>query len=273
MTPKKPTIATTKTSFTLENPFPTIPWPIVSDETKIIILEQLCSLLEPIGKRRLEFVQPSKGKRKKRKRSNAKIEKQKDSLYTNDQNVSEQDQLSNVPPEPEVASFLTIGFNSTERALEAASHDLTARSLCSTTTAFSESRLPQMVAVFVDRADQTHALYAHLPLLVSTASFSLPSEAGIRLVALPRGATGRLSAALHIPRAGMIGLYGNAPGSAPLVDFVRKHVSTIEVPWLKRLREGLYIPVEISTKQIAVSKQSNKLWQSANPSLTAQPQV
>ncbi|MCJ1436389.1 hypothetical protein MMC27_005768 [Xylographa pallens] len=228
------------------------------------------SLLEPIGKHRLDFVQPSKGKRSKRKRGHDRIENEKDSLHTNYQTLSEQNRLSNGPPEPEVASFLTVGFNSTERALEAASHNNIARSFSSTSTASSEDRFLQMVAIFVDRADQTHALYAHLPLLISTASFNLPLDTKIRLVALPRGATGRLSAALHIPRASMIGLHSGAPSAAPLVDFVRKHVSTIEVPWLMRLREGIYVPVKISTRHIIVSKKFEKPSQSAKASPTKQ---
>ncbi|MCJ1417583.1 hypothetical protein MMC32_003927 [Xylographa parallela] len=224
------------------------------------------SLLEPIGKHRSDFVHPSKGKRSKRKRGNDTIENDDDSPHTRNQTLSEQNQPSNKPPEPEIASFVTVGFNSTERALEAASHNRIVRSFSGTSTASSEDGSLQLVAIFVDREDHTHALYAHLPILISAASFNLPSDTRTRLVALPRGATGRLSAALHIPRASMIGLYIGAPNTAPLVDFVRKHVSTIEVPWLKRLREGIYIPVEISTRQIVVSKKSEKPSQSAKAS-------
>ena len=231
------------------------------------------SLLKPIGKHRLDFIQPSKGKRSKRKRSNHRSEDQKDSPHTKDRALSQQNELNNAPLEPEVASFVTVGFNSVERALEAACHYRMTRSFSSTPAAPSGNRFPEMVAIFVDRVDQAHALYAHLPLLVSTSSFSLPLATKIRLVALPRGATGRLSAALHIPRASMIGLHSGAPNTAPLVDFVRKHVSTIEVPWLKRLQEGKYSPVEISTRQIVVSKKSENASRSAKVSPIEQPQV
>ena len=235
--------------------------------------DAIFSLLEPIGKHRLDFVQPSKGKRSKRKRSDGGSEIRGDSPQMKDMTMSGLRQLSNVPPEPEVASFLTIGFNSTERALEAAAHNRTARSFSSIPAILSENELPQMVAIFVDRTDHTDALNAHLPLLVSTASHGLPLETKIRLVGLPRGATGRLSAALRIPRASMIGLYSDAPNSAALVDLVRKHVSAIEVPWLKGLREGIYIPAEIIMRQIVASKKSEKRSRSVKASPIRQLQV
>jgi len=186
--------------------------------------------------------------------------------------MSEQSQSSEVPPEPEVASFLTVGFNSTERALEASYRQCTPGG-SSDTFAASKDNVSRMVAIFVDRADQGPALYAHLPLLVSTASLNLPVDTRIRLVALPRGATKRLSAALHIPRASMIGLYHGAPNSAPLVDFVREHVSPIEVPWLKRLQGGKYLPVGITMKQIAVPKKAEKPLRNAGASPVGQSQT
>ena len=212
-------------------------------------------------------MQPSNGKRKKTKRKNAISRYQKDSLTAEDISISGQNQLSQIPPEPEIASFLTIGFNSTERALEAASQSRTVGVFSSNGVASSADCSTQLVAIFVDRVDQSPALYAHFPIMASTASLHLPSDAAIRLVDLPRGATERLSAALHIPRASMIGLHSGAPDSTPLLEFVRKHVSPIEAPWLKSLQEGNYFPVKIVTKQITVSKGVEK----AGPSATASP--
>ncbi|KAI4135135.1 MAG: hypothetical protein LQ347_000923 [Umbilicaria vellea] len=141
------------------------------------------------------------------------------------------------PPMPEVASHLTIGFNSTNRQLE------------------EEAQRPdqgdvlivsrRLAAVFVPRSDQASILASHVPLLVHRASLARPALPATRLVNLSKGAEARLCAALHLPRVTFVGLFEDAPNATPLIDFVRERVAPIEVPWLKAVSLGLYMPVEI----------------------------
>ena len=102
-----------------------------------------------------------------------------------------------------------------------------------------------MTAVFVARADQPSILAAHLPLLIQTASLAYPSKPPIRLVSLPSKANERLSTSLDLPRVGVIGLLEGAPGTDDLVEFVRRNVSAVEMPWLQGAMVGSYLPVSI----------------------------
>jgi len=107
----------------------------------------------------------------------------------------------------------------------------------------STSKLGQMAAVFVDRSHQPAIMHAHLPMLIKAASFAAPACPPIRLVMLPPGAHGDLSAALNIPRVSMIGVMGDAPDAAPLLAFVRRKAAPAVVPWMKDMQRGAYLPV------------------------------
>ena len=163
-----------------------------------------------------------------------------------------------MPPAPEISSFLTVGFNSTNRSLEAQSHILTPAALrtqdLSTGTGNESSlarshpnsaSLEQLVAVFVAQSDRHSAMLSHLPLLVSNASLAVPTKPAIRLVSLPKGATKRLSVALHLPHVSIIGLKDNAQSATSLLTYIRDNVSPVEVPWLKDLVAGVYLPTYI----------------------------
>jgi len=170
--------------------------------------------------------------------------------------VPEQDQAEPAPLSPEIIPSLSIGFNSTERCLEAAAQRATPMAISNQVS--SDARqvdLIPLVAVFVDRSDCSPMLYSHLPRLLATASMASPSEPTIRLVTLPKGSTARLSIALHIPRVSILGLGQDAPNTRPLVQFIREHVPPIETPSLKNIQEGWYLPVAIkSITRIAPAK-------------------
>ena len=160
-----------------------------------------------------------------------------------------QDQTAPVPSLPEIASFITIGFNSTERCLEAAAQRCVPASISKVvgTQDCHDKQMP-LAAVFVDRSAYPPMVLSHLPLLVVTASLSAPLEPQIRLIALPNGAGARLSTALHIPRTAIIGLGRDALGARALVNFIRDHIDRIEVPWLLDTREVNYLPVSITAR-------------------------
>lgn len=69
------------------------------------------------------------------------------------------------------------------------------------------------------------------------------------MVPLPKGAESRLSAALAIPRVGLIGIMEGAPHASPLLDQARNHVRVVEVPWLKEAVAGEYLPLKIAATE------------------------
>lgn len=170
--------------------------------------------------------------------------------------ILEQGQAEPAPLPPEIVAHLSIGFNSTERRLEAAAQRATPMAISNQSASDAcQADLKPLVAVFVDRSVCSPMLYSHLPQLLTVASMASPSDPTIRLVTLPEGSTTRLSIALHIPRVSILGLGRDAPNTRPLVQFIREHVPPIEIPWLKNIQEGLYLPVAInSTTRIAPAK-------------------
>jgi len=162
--------------------------------------------------------------------------------------MNEQGQADQTPLPPEITASVSVGFNSTERRLEAAAQRATPTGISRRVASEArEEDLKPLAAVFVDRSDHPPILYAHLPQLLATASMSAPTEPAIRLVALPKGSMARLSSALHIPRVSIVGLERDAPNMRPLFEFIREHVAPIEIPWLKNIQEGLYMPVTIKS--------------------------
>ena len=200
------------------------------------------SLLVPIGEHRSRRIHPSKGKRDKQKKSNK-------SKNTNEAQHGDTDLPAlQEPPMPEVFSYLTIGFNSTNRQLELEAQ-------CSNQgNILSVSR--RLAAIFAPRSDQAPILSSHLPLLVHTASLARSSSPAIRLVNLSKGAEARLCAAVHLPRVSFVGLFEDASNATPLINFVRERVTPIEVPWLKEVRMGVYMPVEIMALETTTPAES-----------------
>ena len=172
------------------------------------------------------------------------------------------------PPAPEITSFLTVGFNSTNRSIEAQTQASNPTSSPNSPSAIREggkvslanprdkSTSPRpLAAIFVARFDQHSAMFSHLPLLVANASLAASTGPAVRLVSLPKGAMKRLSIALHLPRVSMIGLEDDAQSAASLIAYVRDNVPPVEIPWLKDLPAGNYLPTAIkSTMTTAPAK-------------------
>ena len=157
-------------------------------------------------------------------------------------------------------SHLTIGFNTTTRYLETLAQRLAPS---------KESRQgpnPDMVlepkaplaAIFIPRFDQPSIMHSHLPLLTKTASLATPSSPPIRLVMLRKGAEKRLGASLSLPRVGLIGLIEGAPDSKGLIDFIRRCVPQVEVPWVQEAVTGQYLPVKVNEIEISAPLESRR---------------
>lgn len=116
------------------------------------------------------------------------------------------------------------------------------------------------VAIFVARTERTPVFYAHLPVLIKTASLASSSMPKIRLVALPKGAETSLGRALKLPRVGLIGLLEGAPGVSELIELIRTEVLEVEVPWLETAEADRFLPIKISaihTSKLIESKQDS----------------
>ena len=163
---------------------------------------------------------------------------------------------------PDLTKFVTIGFNSTMRHLETLAQKAAPSSLVVNRTApvtaeeLTKSQKPgqsdtevssekQPLAIFVPYMKQSSKLYAHLPILVKTASMAFPHLPAIRLVTLPVDAENRLSEALKIPRVGLIGLECDAPGVSALAEMIRANVPELIVPWLQESKAGAYLRTDI----------------------------
>ena len=201
----------------------------------------------------------SQGKRaKKRKRDEGRKESK---LEPRPSPIAGEQPEVGTPPDLELLNYLTIGFNTTNRYLEALAQNCAPGSLQPATPSLDTdmtgapvapiadlqaSTLEPLEAVFVPRSDQPFVMHAHLPMLIKAASLASASSPDIKLVLLPKGAETKLSAALGIPRVGIIGLKKGAPAASPLVEFVKKHIPMVEIPWLAEAEAGVYLPVEIN---------------------------
>ncbi|KAL7626868.1 RNase P and RNase MRP subunit [Parahypoxylon ruwenzoriense] len=202
--------------------------PHVTLEHQETILELLCTLLVPLGQYRSEYIQPSKGKRdKKRKRQGP---------TTHSMDFSP-------PPAPEIKSYIDVGLAAVTRSLqETASKGQS-----------SESNRPYS-AIFVARSGQPNALNCHLPQMVAAASKSRQARAPTRLVGLSKACEDRLSESVGIPRVSCIGLREGAWNSKALVEFTRQHVPIIEAQWLQDVRQGEHKGTSINAIETFVGR-------------------
>ncbi|KAH6654482.1 hypothetical protein BKA67DRAFT_565260 [Truncatella angustata] len=222
--------------FQLDTPYTAVSWPQITLEDQDTILELLCTLLTPIGHHRAEYVKPSKGK-KERKR------KHKETEDGEPQPAS--------PPAPELASFVDVGLsvvtrNLQDKAASAGGNGPEVRPEPNTSKE-TKSSPPSYSAIFVARSGQPNTINNHLPQMVAVASSKTPAEQTVRLVGFSKSCQDRLSEALGIPRVSVVGLREDAPASKALVEFIRQHVSTIEIAWLKEAREADFKETKIDT--------------------------
>ncbi|KAI1637183.1 hypothetical protein F4809DRAFT_605846 [Biscogniauxia mediterranea] len=234
-----------KLVFQLDTPYSAVSWPEISLHDQETILELLCTFLAPLGHYRSKYIQPSKGKRaKKRKHTES----------------SDQAAVLQPPPRPELSSYVDVGLSAVTRCLQnAASQGRDLKSSVELDDTSEKDRLARLYSViFVARSGQPSILNNHLPQMVAVASKAHPSRTPIRLVGLSKACQDRLSESVGIPRVSYIGLYEDAPNSKPLVDFVRQHVPAIEATWLEEASRAEYRETNINVIETFIGSKKQR---------------
>ncbi|KAI9830075.1 MAG: hypothetical protein M1826_005068 [Phylliscum demangeonii] len=263
-----------RTVWKTDSPFTVVQWPSLTAEDQDTILTLLLSLLTPIGQHRRLHLRPSNGRRDQRR----KAPEARSQAATTDlgAGIHADEPTTRTPPPPpppspppppppSISDHLTIGFNSTTRHLERLAHRSAPRHASiprrpdpapyhapdpsPTTPAPPEP----LAAIFVPRSSQPPLLHAHLPLLTYTASLASPGSPATRLVALPAGAEPKLGHALGLAHVSFVGLKEAAlPQAASLIACVRRCVPAVDVPWLRALAVGAYLPLRAEPMLVPV---------------------
>lgn len=204
----------------------------------------MLDLLRPIGDYRKSHVIPSKGKRRKKR----KLEEQD---QTNDVTESVQPNQTQMPA---VLDYLTIGFNSTTRALETMSKRSRPAVLEGLEVGDQKSAADSshLTAVFVCRSVLPDPITASIPLLIATASLAQPKYPPIRLMQLSAGVESQLAKALHQPKVGFVGIRSDMAGADVLLAVVRAAICPVRVPWLDGSEIPRYLPVQIESTETPV---------------------
>ncbi|KAK6000100.1 hypothetical protein QM012_004088 [Aureobasidium pullulans] len=231
-TKTKPGRPVIKADTTLKSPL----IPELSKDKSEIILGLLNSLLEPVGRHRAVHTVKSSGKNaKKRKR-------------TSEERPSPAAEQR--PSEPEILKYLTVGLNTTSRHLENEAALLKPRALPTTdkeTKAGKQTIGKHLAVVFLPKP-KDNLIYAHLPLLCYTSSCEQKDKAQCtRLVLLDSSCERTIATAMGLPRAGVVGIFDDAPGAGPLLEYVRDNVDPVEVPWLEKALSGQWMGMSVET--------------------------
>ena len=179
------------------------------------------SLLAPIGDYRRQYIQPSKGKRP-RKRQLA--ERQELSRSGRKTDLPSYPTLESIPPVPDVNGSVLIGFNSVVRYLEVSSQNSGAALSIPRRKHNRDQDLRQpLAAVFVVNTGQHAAMHMHLSSLLSTTSTDTLGDTAVQLFILPKAAEVWLSTLLHLPRVHVIGLKSATPNAAHLFAYISRN--------------------------------------------------
>uniref|UniRef100_A0A060T734 ARAD1B19932p n=1 Tax=Blastobotrys adeninivorans TaxID=409370 RepID=A0A060T734_BLAAD len=176
----------------LDNPYTKVEWPSVSDGEKLT--ELLCALLEPVG------------------------------VYNEIKKKHNQD-----AKRPKVLESVTIGFNSTTKAVED-QVDISRKS-----DKELERQHDDVSVVFVPRSDIAPVLSGHFPVLCAVASIRAP----VKLIQLPKGSLSRIANAVGDDSCmGIVGLRTgegtDIEGFKELSDLVNQ-VAQVNIPWLRSI--------------------------------------
>jgi len=210
--------------------------PELSKDKNEIVLGLLSNLLEPVGRHRAAHTVKSSGKKlKKRKR-------------TSEQNASPA--AESKPVEPEILKYLTVGLNTTSRHLETEA----ALSKPGALVPVDKEKEPEqtsrkrLAVVFLPKPRDS-LVYSHLPLLCYTSSATQKDKAQrTRLVLLDSSYERTIATAMGLPRAGVIGVFDDAPGALSLLEYVRENVDPVEVPWLEKALSGQWMGMNVETR-------------------------
>lgn len=194
----------------LDNPYTQSKlWPFISPELSNTILEHLSQILSNLGH--------YNGLHAEAKKDNSSKIKTTDI--------------------PEIRKEITIGFNSTIKALEtqASKHRyrLTKKSKTHKKQRTSDFGT-NIKYVFVAKYDITPSLLTSpFPVLAYTSSTSANDR--VKLIQLPRGSMSRLSSILKIENTSILGLSDNIEQAQALYNVIDSEVKDVEVPWLSYL--------------------------------------
>jgi ribonuclease P/MRP protein subunit POP3 len=151
--------------------------------------------------------------------------------------------------EPEILKYLTVGLNTTSRHLEteaALSKPGALVSVDKEKEAEKTSR-KHLAVVFLPKP-RDNLVYSHLPLLCYTSSATQKDKVQrTRLVLLDPSCERTIATAMGTPRAGVIGVFDDAPGALSLLEYVRDNVDPIEVPWLEKALSGQWMGMNVET--------------------------
>lgn len=192
----------------LDNPFTQSNiWPFVEPTIANNIIELLCALLNKIG---------TYNKALKQAKSSQKLSTSK-------------------PVAPSLSEEVTIGFNSTVLALEKQASINRLKLYNKKPKKLTKGKT--LKYIFVTKYDITPPLLTKsFPVLSYTASAS--KEDRVKLIQLPRGSMGRLSAALDLENTGIIGITAYIREAKALYELIDQNIKDVEVPWLDGLLDG-----------------------------------
>ena len=170
-----------------------------------------------------------------------------------------------MPPAPELAAYVDVGFSTISRNLQdlsavAVSEEKPEEAKTGNDGAKVSSggkKAPYSI-VFVARSGQSSAFNCHFPQMVAVASKSQPKEEQMRLVGFSKSCEERLATALGIPRVSSIAVRADAPQAKGLVDFVREHVAPIEVAWLQQAGSGKFLETNIEAVPTKIGSKKTK---------------
>lgn len=185
-------------------------WPEVRPQDATNIEQLLCLHLSPLG------------------RFNEALKESKSKLVDKDRGL--------LPDQPSIASEMTIGFNSTVKALEeqASVHRMKLKNIKKHKESDNTIKKAYIKYVFVAKSDiRPPLLIQSFPTLAFTASKS--AEDRVKLVELPKGAMNRLSDSLKIPNTSIIGMTENVKEAGSLYNMIESNITDVKVPWLESL--------------------------------------
>lgn len=168
-----------------------------------------------------------------------------------------------IPFVPEISTYVVVGLNSILRSLESLSNQ--ARILnkefkeCENSGEHQETidSNPNQFnrkfsTIFMLSSSQPAIIQDILPQMVAAVSLMHPELPSTRLLKLPYSCRAQLCHALNLPRISVIGILDDAPNSSGFLEFVRKHVPEIEIPWMRESKNCSYLPVKINSMETLV---------------------
>jgi ribonuclease P/MRP protein subunit POP3 len=151
--------------------------------------------------------------------------------------------------EPEIFKHLTVGLNTTGRHLETEAA-LSKPGALAAVDKENEAKQPtrkRLAVVFLPKP-RDNLVYSHLPLLCFTSSATHEDKTQhTRLILLDPSCERTIAAAMGLPRAGVIGVFDDAPGASSLIEYVRENVDPVEVPWLGKAISGQWMGMNVET--------------------------